>query len=160
MPGSRTTPATTVLVMGRCRSIRGPLATAAGTILVLTVLADNDTWTVAVAAMAADRLLKALRHNQTWERVVRSIPHIAHWIDREPLGDVAPMAGVMDRYRRFVVDDQPVVTVWSQWATRGCAPTRPPGGASRSGSDMRSRCEMPFVSTWMIRLGWRRRPTE
>jgi len=34
----------------------------------------------------------------------------AHWLDGEPLTPVLPMAGIIDRYRRFVVDGQPVVT--------------------------------------------------
>jgi 2-polyprenyl-6-methoxyphenol hydroxylase-like FAD-dependent oxidoreductase len=88
--------------------------------LVLTVPADNNAWTVAIAAMARDRPLKALRHNEVWERVARSIPHAAHWIDGEPLCDVTPMAGVMDRRRRIVVDQQAVVTgllpVGDAWA--------------------------------------------
>ena len=99
---------------------RGPLATALGTILTLTVPADNDTWTVAIAAMAGDQPLKALRRNDVWERAARSIPHIAHWIDGAPLCDVTPMAGVLDRYRRIVVAGQPVVTgllpVGDAWA--------------------------------------------
>ena len=45
------------------------------------------------------------------ERVVRACPLQAHWFDGgEPIGDVEVMAGVLDKYRRFVVDDRPVVT--------------------------------------------------
>lgn len=105
---------------GSVPEFRGPLGTALGTILTLTVPADNDTWTVAIAAMARDRPLKALRRNDVWERTARAIPHVSHWIDGAPLCDVMPMAGVMDRYRRIVVDDQPVVTglipVGDAWA--------------------------------------------
>ena len=95
---------------GSVPEVRGPLSTIVGTMLTATVLADNDTWSVATVAMAGDRPLKALRHNDVWERVARSVPHVAHWTGGDPLGDVMPMAGVMDRYRRVLVDHQPVVT--------------------------------------------------
>ena len=105
---------------GSLPQFRGPLSATLGTILCLTVPADNNTWTVAIAAMAADKPLKALRHNATWERVARTIPHVAHWLDGEPLCDVTPMAGVLDRHRRVVIDDQPAVTglvpVGDAWA--------------------------------------------
>jgi 2-polyprenyl-6-methoxyphenol hydroxylase-like FAD-dependent oxidoreductase len=105
---------------GSVPEVRGPLSTIVGTILAATVLADNDTWTVAIMAMAGDRPLKALRHNDVWERVARSVPHVAHWTFGDPLCDVMPMAGVMDRYRRIIVDHQPVVTgllpVGDAWA--------------------------------------------
>jgi flavin-dependent dehydrogenase len=105
---------------GSLPQFRGPLSATLGTILCLTVPADNNTWTVAIAAMAGDKPLKALRHNAVWERVARAIPHVAHWLDGEPVCDVTPMAGVLDRYRRVVVDDQPTVTglvpVGDAWA--------------------------------------------
>jgi hypothetical protein len=44
----------------------------------------------------------------------------AHWLDGEPVTDILPMAGILDRYRRFVVDGKPVVTglvtVGDAWA--------------------------------------------
>jgi 2-polyprenyl-6-methoxyphenol hydroxylase-like FAD-dependent oxidoreductase len=105
---------------GSVPEFRGFVFTTLSTFGVLTIPADNTTWTIAVVAMAGDQPLKALRHNEVWERVVRSIPHIAHWLDGEPVTDVLPMAGVMDRYRRFVVNEQPVVTgmlaVGDAWA--------------------------------------------
>ena len=81
---------------------------------------DNETWAVALICMAGDKPMKAIRQNEVWERVVRSIPHLSHWIDGDPLDDVRPMAGAMDRYRRFVIDGSPVVTgmiaVGDAWA--------------------------------------------
>jgi 2-polyprenyl-6-methoxyphenol hydroxylase-like FAD-dependent oxidoreductase len=59
---------------------------------------------------SGDQPLKAFRHEETWTKVMQSLPFKAHWIDGEPRGGVEAMSGVMDRYRRFVVDDQPVVT--------------------------------------------------
>ena len=105
---------------GSLPQFRGPLSAAVGTILCLTVPADNGTWTVAIAAMAGDKPLKALRHNASWERVARAIPHVAHWLDGEPVCDVTPMAGVLDRRRRVVVAGEPAVTglvpVGDAWA--------------------------------------------
>ena len=37
-------------------------------------------------------------------------PPVAHWLDADPVSDVIPMAGVLDRYRRTVVDGRPVIT--------------------------------------------------
>jgi 2-polyprenyl-6-methoxyphenol hydroxylase-like FAD-dependent oxidoreductase len=105
---------------GSLPEYRGPLNTTIGSLLIVTVWADNNTWAVVVAAMAGDQPLKALRHNGVWERVTRSFPHVAHWIDGDPICDVLPMAGVLDRYRRIVVSNQPVVTgllpVGDAWA--------------------------------------------
>src|SRR5262249_3113794 len=33
-----------------------------------------------------------------------------HWLDGQPITSVLPMSGVVDRYRRFVVDGSPVAT--------------------------------------------------
>lgn len=105
---------------GSLPEMRGPIGVMIGSIRVITVPADNNTWIITLAAMAGDRPLKTLRHNAVWERVVRSVPHAAHWLDGEPLCDVTPMAGVMDRYCRIVVDDLVVVTgllpVGDSWA--------------------------------------------
>lgn len=99
---------------------RGPFAASIGAVRILTALGDNNTWSVTVVPMAGDQPLKALRHNEVWDRVVRAIPHAAHWLDGEPLCDVLPMAGVLDRICRIVADGQPVVTglvpVGDSWA--------------------------------------------
>lgn len=34
----------------------------------------------------------------------------AHWVDGTPLSGVLAMAGVLDRYQRFVIDARPVAT--------------------------------------------------
>jgi hypothetical protein len=43
-------------------------------------------------------------------KVVRACPLHAHWVDGEPIGSVLAMAGIVDRYRRFVVNDTPIAT--------------------------------------------------
>ena len=109
----------------RCRDgfepeIRTAPAILLDSFLTVSLPTDNETWGVAIVCMAADKPLKEIRHNDVWERVVRSVPHMAHWIDGDPIDDVLPMAGAMDRYRRFVLDGTPVVTgmvaVGDAWA--------------------------------------------
>ncbi|MGZ4204861.1 MAG: FAD-dependent oxidoreductase [Actinomycetota bacterium] len=109
----------------RCRDgfepeLRRAPFTALSTFSTVTVPTDNETWAVGVICMAGDKPMKAVRNNDVWERVVRSVPHMGHWIDGDPITDVLPMAGAMDRYRRFVVDGTPVVTgmiaVGDAWA--------------------------------------------
>lgn len=105
---------------GSLPEMRGPIGAIVGSIRAMTAPADNNAWIVGIAALAGDRPLKALRYNSVWERVARAVPHMAPWLDGEPLCDVAPMAGVLDRYRRIIVDGQPVVTgllpVGDSWA--------------------------------------------
>ena len=87
---------------------------------ILTLPADNGTWGVGVITSGRDPDLRKLKDNDTWTRVVRSYPLVAHWLDAEPLDDVAIMAKIPDRYRRFVVDGAPVATgvvaVGDAWA--------------------------------------------
>ncbi|HEX6489126.1 MAG TPA: NAD(P)-binding protein [Candidatus Dormibacteraeota bacterium] len=95
---------------GRSPEIRGPFGVDLATVRILTLPGDNGAWTVALIPMAGDAPFKALRHTKVWEKVVRAFPHAAHWLDGKPLSDVIPMAGVLDRNRRTIVDGRPVVT--------------------------------------------------
>jgi flavin-dependent dehydrogenase len=77
----------------------------------VTLPADNGTWSVVLVAAAHDRALYGLREVSRWERVVRSLPRVAHWLDGEPVDDrVMTIAKIEDRHRDFVVDGQPVAT--------------------------------------------------
>jgi 2-polyprenyl-6-methoxyphenol hydroxylase-like FAD-dependent oxidoreductase len=103
----------------RPKRIAGAL-TPYGSISLLTLDSDNDTWSVTLFAMSGDPPLKMLRFTDRFNRVVQACPLQAHWLDGEPITDVLPMAGVLDRYRRFVVDGRPIVTgyaaVGDAWA--------------------------------------------
>lgn len=88
----------------------GPVKMDVGTISLLTLPGDNGTWSVTIFTTSGDEPLGRLRDADTWSRVVRACPLQAHWLDGEPLTDVSVMSGVVDRYRRFVVDGRPVVT--------------------------------------------------
>ena len=78
---------------------------------ILTLPADNGTWGVGFVTSARDKELRSLRDTATWERALAQYPMSTHWMDGEPISDgVAVMAAIEDRYRRYVVDDDPVVT--------------------------------------------------
>ncbi len=88
---------------------------------VLTLPADNGTWGVGIIASSRDTGARRLRDLELWQRTVQSFPLAAHWLDGEPIDDsVVTMAKLEDRYRRFVVGGEPVVTglvaVGDSWA--------------------------------------------
>jgi flavin-dependent dehydrogenase len=98
----------------------GPSLVPIGTISLVTIDSDNGTWSVTVFSSSGDAPLKALRDPECFTRLIRACPRQAHWVDAQPVTGVLAMAGVMDRYRRFVVDGTPVVTgyaaVGDAWA--------------------------------------------
>jgi flavin-dependent dehydrogenase len=87
---------------------------------ILTLPADNDTWSVVLATGARDRDLSALRDPAVWSAALARYPLAAHWADGEPLTGVDVMAGIEDRHRLYVLGDGPVVTgvvaVGDAWA--------------------------------------------
>jgi 2-polyprenyl-6-methoxyphenol hydroxylase-like FAD-dependent oxidoreductase len=91
-----------------------------GTFSLLTVPGDNGTWSVTVWAAAADTALRRLGDVDRFTAVVGACRLHAHWVRGEAITGVLTMAGVLDRYRRYVVDDQPVATgiaaVGDAWA--------------------------------------------
>jgi len=106
---------------GRQRPRRmGRALTPMGLFSILTLDGDNDTWSVTLYTSSKNKAMRALRDTATFHRVVKSCPRQAHWLDGEPITPVLLMAGVLDRYRRFVVDGQPVITgfvaVGDAWA--------------------------------------------
>jgi 2-polyprenyl-6-methoxyphenol hydroxylase-like FAD-dependent oxidoreductase len=77
---------------------------------ILTLPADNDTWSVTLYIDAGDRALKQMRHAERWDAVLASCPRHAHWRDGDPISDVLAMGGVVDRYRSLAPDGRPVAT--------------------------------------------------
>jgi len=98
----------------------GPVLTELGSFTLLTLAGDNDTWSLTVFVATADQALKEFRDSDKFAAVIRECPLHAHWLDGTPITDVLPYAGVLDRYRRFVVDGRPVATgfaaVGDAWA--------------------------------------------
>jgi 2-polyprenyl-6-methoxyphenol hydroxylase-like FAD-dependent oxidoreductase len=112
---------------GRVPAYRAGFLTNFHSFSLLILPGDSHTWSVTVFAFSGDPALKALRDPKRWTALVRAYPLHAHWLDGEPITDVLPMAGVTNRYRRFVVDGAPVATgivsVGDAWAC-----TNPIGG--------------------------------
>ena len=89
----------------------GPLLQSYGSISVLTLPADNATWSVTLVARSGDRALLGLKDVARWESVVRSLPTVAHWIDGDPIEDrIITMAKIEDRHRDLRPDGVPVAT--------------------------------------------------
>jgi 2-polyprenyl-6-methoxyphenol hydroxylase-like FAD-dependent oxidoreductase len=78
---------------------RAPILTPIGSFSILTIPADNGTWSVTLYAASGDQPLKRLRHPEVWTALVRACPMHAHWLDGEPMTGILPMGGVIDRYR-------------------------------------------------------------
>jgi 2-polyprenyl-6-methoxyphenol hydroxylase-like FAD-dependent oxidoreductase len=73
---------------------------------------DNRTFSLTMATYTDDRPMRSLSSADAFETVARSLPGTAPWVEAdrcEPLTDVTSMAKLRNRYRRFVVDDAPVV---------------------------------------------------
>jgi 2-polyprenyl-6-methoxyphenol hydroxylase-like FAD-dependent oxidoreductase len=95
---------------GRRPQPRDRLLAAIGSVSILTLPGDNDTWSVTLFGSTEDRPLTRLRDVDRWTAVVTACPLHSHWLDGEPITGVQPMAGVLDRYRRLLRDGRPVVT--------------------------------------------------
>ena len=76
----------------------------------LTLPGDAGTWLVSIYISSRDQALKSLRQPEKWAALVTACPLHAHFLDGEPITDVLAISGVVDRYRRYVVDGVPVVT--------------------------------------------------
>lgn len=98
----------------------GPPVQPYDSISIATLPADNGTWGVGIVASAANGTMRAARDRDVWERVVKSYPLVAHWLDGEAITGIDVMAAVHDRHRTFWVDGAPVATgvmaVGDAWA--------------------------------------------
>jgi 2-polyprenyl-6-methoxyphenol hydroxylase-like FAD-dependent oxidoreductase len=89
---------------------RAPLLMPIETFSLLTLPSDNDTWSVTIYTSSGDRPLKRLRDLGLWTALVRACPLHAQWLEGEPISEVVAMGGIVDRYRRLIVDGRPVAT--------------------------------------------------
>ena len=100
--------------------IRAAPVSEVGTISILTLPGDNGTWSVTIYAASSDAPLRRLLSPDRFIKVLEAFPLHAHWIEGEPLTEVLVMAGILDRYRRFVINGVPVATglaaVGDAWA--------------------------------------------
>ena len=84
---------------GEQPAIRGPLTAHHGTYSILTLPADNGTWSVTIYGSTRDQPLKAARDAAHWTELVQRTGRHDHWLDGEPLTGVMAMGGVMSRMR-------------------------------------------------------------
>jgi len=89
----------------------GPGLQEWGSVSTLTLPADNDTWSVVLVARSGDRPLLGLRDLDRFERVFRSMPTVAHWLDGDPIEDrVVTITKIEDRHRDLRPGGEPVAT--------------------------------------------------
>jgi 2-polyprenyl-6-methoxyphenol hydroxylase-like FAD-dependent oxidoreductase len=117
----------------------GAILTPFESMTLLTLPGDNDTWSVTIFTATGDQLLKQLRHEPLWTKAVASCPLHAHWLNGEPITPVLAMSGIVDRYRRFVVDGSPVATGFAAVAD-AAACTNPSAGRGLTVGFLHARC--------------------
>jgi len=66
----------------------GGALTPLGSISLLTLPGDRDTWSVTIFVATGDQPLKNLRHEEPWTKAIRACPLQAHWLEGEPLSPV------------------------------------------------------------------------
>lgn len=77
----------------------------------LILPADNTTWMVGVTTTTKDKALYGLADEDRWNRAIHTFGAARPWVEGgTPLTSVETMIGIPDRYRRLVVDGQPVAT--------------------------------------------------
>jgi 2-polyprenyl-6-methoxyphenol hydroxylase-like FAD-dependent oxidoreductase len=109
---------------GRLPSALAPLLQHYAPFTLVTLPADNGTWSVGLITSSADHRLRALRDPAVWDAALARCPVAAHWGSADhgarPITGVDVMAGLEDRHRRLVVHGEPVVTglvlVGDAWA--------------------------------------------
>jgi 2-polyprenyl-6-methoxyphenol hydroxylase-like FAD-dependent oxidoreductase len=109
------------------------------TVSILTLPADNGTWSTTFITSSRDHAVRPLRDPARWEAALAQYPLAAHWSDGEPISAVDVIAGIEDRFRRLVVDGEPVATgvvaVGDAWAC-----TNPSIGRGASIGLVHARC--------------------
>ncbi|GAA0481147.1 hypothetical protein Ade02nite_56390 [Paractinoplanes deccanensis] len=105
---------------GEMPELRTVLQQQYESVSLLTLPADNSTWSVVVIASAKDHALRALRDPAVWTALVSRYPLAAPWIEAAPITGVDVMAGIEDRLKHYTADGAPVVTgmvpVGDAWA--------------------------------------------
>jgi 2-polyprenyl-6-methoxyphenol hydroxylase-like FAD-dependent oxidoreductase len=87
-----------------------PTLAMLGSVGMLALPADNDTWMIGVVTSSKDKDLYGLADPKAWTEAVSATPMIAPYLDGEPISELDTMMAIPDRYRRFVVDNVPVAT--------------------------------------------------
>src|SRR5215467_9433663 len=124
----------------------------------LTLPADNGTWSVVIIVGSHDKPLRMLRDADRWSAAVALYPTVAHWTDAEPITGVDVIAGIEDRFRRLSVDGQPVATGVGvhQPVARARRDHRPPARPAAARRAAPRRGGRPRAARPPIRPGHRR----
>jgi 2-polyprenyl-6-methoxyphenol hydroxylase-like FAD-dependent oxidoreductase len=89
----------------------GPTLGFFGSVGILVLPADDGITGVGIIGWGGDAELRALRHEAAWRAVMALLPGGDAVLAAEPVDDaISVMAGIEDRYRRYVVDGAPVAT--------------------------------------------------
>jgi 2-polyprenyl-6-methoxyphenol hydroxylase-like FAD-dependent oxidoreductase len=81
-----------------------------GSVGLLFLPADRGTVGVGVIASSKDADLRVLRHEEPWRAAMALIPGGDEVLACEMISPLVAMAGIEDRWRRYVVDGAPVAT--------------------------------------------------
>ncbi len=73
---------------------------------------DNDTYSLTLAAGDDDQTFRPVKDAAVFDAIGREIPAVSPWLDgrAQAITEVHSMAGLLNRRRRYVVDEQPLVT--------------------------------------------------
>ena len=101
--------------------VLGPTLDFFGSVGLLVLPAEGGVCGVGIIAWSGDAELRALRHDGPWRAVMGLLPDGPSVLAAEQLDDdIAVMAGIEDRFRRYVLDGRPVATgvvsVGDAWA--------------------------------------------
>ncbi len=117
----------------------GPPLQHYDSISLVVLPADNGTWGIAIVTSADDTAMHAARDEETWTRIVKNYPMVAHWLEGEPITGIDIMAKLEDRHRRYWRDGGPTVTgvvaVGDAWAC-----TNPSSGRGASIAGIHAVC--------------------
>lgn len=140
-----------------------PGMAVSGSVGLLVLPADDGISGIGIIAASEDAEMRALRHEGPWAAAMATMPGGQAVLDSEFVSPLTSMAAIEDRWRRYVVDGEPVaigvVSVGDAWAATN--PTLGRGisiGARhavalrdvvrRVGVDPRAvTCEFDFVTT-------------
>lgn len=89
---------------------RDDMLSAIGSISILTIPGDHGWWSVTLYHSPKDKHMRKVRDPKIFERVVRSLPNHAHWVDGERQGEVCSMAATANTTREFMADGIPCAT--------------------------------------------------
>jgi len=99
---------------GELPAVRSNLIQHYDSVTLLTLPADNGTWSVVVTSSSRDRALRGLRDQRRWEAAVARYPLVANWLDGEPITGIDVIAGIEDRHRLAEIDAD---IAWTPYAT-------------------------------------------